>query len=100
MKETGVIKFNCNWIKEEPLNPELLIDLNLWRDKMYELGFIGVNDEGIGYGNMSIRLKENQFIISAILSQYQQLSGNRSRKPQCPPYFCIEIWKKSFSCRD
>ena len=64
MKETGVIKFNCNWIKENPLDNELLIDLNLWRNKMFDLGFIGVNDEDIGYGNISIRFLENQFIIS------------------------------------
>jgi len=64
MKETGVIKFNCNWIKENPLDSELLRDLNLWRDKMFELGFIGVTEEGIGYGNMSVRFRENQFIIT------------------------------------
>lgn len=64
MKETGVVKFNCNWIKEEPLNADLLTDLDLWRDKMLELGFIGVNDENIGYGNISIRTQENQFIIT------------------------------------
>ncbi len=64
MKETGVIKFNCNWVKEDPLNNNLLIDLNLWRDKMFDLGFIGVNEEGIGYGNMSIRLRKNEFIIT------------------------------------
>ena len=64
MKETGVIKFNCNWIKSEPLASGLLIDLNSWRNIMFELGFIGVNDEDIGYGNISIRLNENEFIIS------------------------------------
>lgn len=64
MKETGVVKFNCNWIKEDPLDDDLLIELNLLRDKMFDLGFIGVNEEGIGYGNMSIRFCENQFIIT------------------------------------
>lgn len=64
MKETGVIKFNCKWIKGDPLNSDLLIELNLWRDKMFDLGFIGVNEDGIGYGNMSIRFQENQFIIT------------------------------------
>ena len=64
MKETGVIKFNCNWIKAEPLASDLLIDLNKWRNKMFDLGFIGVNEEDIGYGNISIRLNKNEFIIS------------------------------------
>lgn len=64
MKETGVIKFNCKLIKEELMNSDLLIELNFWRNKMYDLGFIGVNEEGIGYGNMSTRFSGNQFIIT------------------------------------
>ena len=64
MKETGVIKFNCNWIKAAPLASDLIIDINNWRDKMFELRFIGVNDEDIGYGNISIRLNQKEFIIS------------------------------------
>ncbi len=64
MKETGVIKFNCNWIKAQPISPDLLIALNVWRTRMHKLGFIGVNNEEIGYGNMSIRLSGNQFIIT------------------------------------
>ncbi len=64
MKETGVIKFNCNWIKEKPLNPDLIVELNFWRAKMFDLGFIGVYENGIGYGNMSIRFQGSQFIIT------------------------------------
>ena len=64
MKETGVIKFNCNWVKAAPLASDLIVDLNNWRNKMFELGFIGVNDEDIGYGNISIRLNQKEFIIS------------------------------------
>ncbi len=64
MKDTGVIKFNCNWVKEDPLDTDILAELNLWRDKMFDLGFIGVYENGIGYGNMSIRFRENQFIIT------------------------------------
>jgi L-ribulose-5-phosphate 4-epimerase len=64
MKETGVIKFNCNWIHEAPLNSYLIEDLNAWRDKMFDLSFIGVNDEDIGYGNISRRFRNNEFIIS------------------------------------
>ncbi len=64
MKETGVIKFNCNWIKSEALPKSELNELNTWRNKMYALGWIGVNTEEIGYGNISIRSKNNEFIIS------------------------------------
>ncbi len=64
MKEEGVIKFNCTWIKESPLDFELIKDLNLWRDKLYSLGLIGENKDGIGYGNISMRFRENKFIIT------------------------------------
>ena len=55
MNETGFVKFNCNWINEAPLDVELIKKLNICRDKLYESGFIGVNKDGIGYGNISIR---------------------------------------------
>jgi L-ribulose-5-phosphate 4-epimerase len=64
MKDEGVIKFNCNWIKSEPLNVQEIKDLNIWRDKLYKLGLIGVNKEGIGYGNISVRFQKDKFIIT------------------------------------
>ena len=39
--------------------------LNYWRQKIYNLGLIGVYPNGIGYGNISCRYQDrNQFIIS------------------------------------
>ena len=64
MNDEGVIKFNCQWTKSPPLDEAWVRDLNIWRDEMYRLGFIGVNEEGIGYGNISIRFKKDEFIIS------------------------------------
>jgi L-ribulose-5-phosphate 4-epimerase len=64
MNEEGVIKFNCQWTKSAPLEEACIKDLNVWRDKLYRLGLIGVNKDGIGYGNISIRLRNNEFIIS------------------------------------
>lgn len=63
MNEEGVIKFNCTWIKEAPLNVELIKELNTWRDTLYKLKLLGVTNDGIGYGNISRRYKDN-FIIS------------------------------------
>ena len=42
-----VIKFNCTWIKEPSLNIVLIHELNAWRNKLYALGLIGVNRDGI-----------------------------------------------------
>ncbi|HZB11619.1 MAG TPA: class II aldolase/adducin family protein [Chryseolinea sp.] len=64
MNDEGVIKFNCQWTKSAPLDKPWISDLNVWRDKLYSLGLIGLNEDGIGYGNISIRFRKNQFIIS------------------------------------
>ena len=64
MNETGYVKFDCNWTNEKPLDIELIKNLNVWRDKLFDLDFIGLNNDGIGYGNISERFLENQFIIT------------------------------------
>src|SRR5690242_16128162 len=63
MQEEGVIKFKCNWIKDVPLDSELIKKLNEWRDKLYRANLIGKNKDGIGYGNISMRY-HNNFIIT------------------------------------
>ena len=63
-QEEGVIKFNCQWTPSGPLDRALLEEINAWRDKLFALKLIGVTDDGIGYGNISVRFKENEFIIS------------------------------------
>jgi L-ribulose-5-phosphate 4-epimerase len=60
----GYTKFNCNWIKSEPASGDHLEDLNIWRDKLFSLGLIGADENGIGFGNISIRFKNNTFIIT------------------------------------
>ena len=64
MNYEGVVKFNCHWTKSAPLDEAWIRDLNVWRDKLYQLGLIGLNEDGIGYGNISIRFRKKQFIIS------------------------------------
>ncbi|MBI2004080.1 class II aldolase/adducin family protein [Candidatus Pacearchaeota archaeon] len=62
--DEGYIKFNCEWIKDKPCLINKLVEINKWRDKLYTLGFIGAYDNGIGFGNLSIRFKKNNFIIT------------------------------------
>ncbi len=64
MSQEGVIKFNCNWIKQDPFDFELFDVMNQWRRRLHELGLIGVYDDGLGYGNISIRYDRDQFIIT------------------------------------
>ena len=64
MNEEGVIKFNCNWIKSEPLEMELLKEINACRNELFKKGLIGVTIDGIGFGNISTRFEKNTFIIT------------------------------------
>lgn len=64
--DEGYIKYQCNWINAPPLGQALIRELNFWRNQLYQLGLIGEYDNGIGFGNLSIRddKNPNQFIIS------------------------------------
>jgi ribulose-5-phosphate 4-epimerase/fuculose-1-phosphate aldolase len=76
MNEEGVIKFNCQWTKSAPLNGAWINDINPWRDKLYTSGLIGVTEDGIGYGNISIRFRQNEFLISGSgTGKFEKLTG-------------------------
>jgi len=62
--ETGSIKFNCNWIEAEPVDEKTIIEINRWRNILFNHRLIGVYPNGIGYGNISIRLTDKEFLIS------------------------------------
>ncbi len=52
----GYIKYNLDWQETEPLIPaEEFITLNTWREVLYKLEMIGINDQGLGFGNISVR---------------------------------------------
>ena len=75
--QEGYIKFNCHWIKARPVSPDHTREINVWRDKLYALGLIGVYDDGIGFGNISMRYQGNTFIITgSATGEYKQLSKN------------------------
>ncbi|MBW6479273.1 MAG: class II aldolase/adducin family protein [Bacteroidales bacterium] len=62
--QEGYIKFNCHWIKAGPVSHDHTREINVWRDKLYALGLIGVYNDGIGFGNISMRYEGNSFIIT------------------------------------
>lgn len=64
MSKEGYIKFYAHWDKGSALPKELLVDLQKWRQRLYELQLIGVYPDGIGFGNISQRYERQQFIIS------------------------------------
>ena len=60
MIDEGYIKYKCDWIYSEPVSPDEIRELNHWRDKLYQLGLIGIYDNGIGFGNLSIRDRQGR----------------------------------------
>ena len=63
MSDEGYIKFNCNWIEKKTVNRLDILELNFYREKLFKAGLIGMYENGIGFGNLSIRYK-NKFLIS------------------------------------
>jgi hypothetical protein len=62
--EEGYIKYQCNWIQEQVIKAEQIHDINKWRSMLMMKGFIGIYNNGIGFGNISMRIDEHTFIIS------------------------------------
>jgi len=56
-QEEGSVKFDCHLEKEVIVIPqELFFPLNYWRKLLWDNKLIGVYPDGIGYGNISVRL--------------------------------------------
>jgi L-ribulose-5-phosphate 4-epimerase len=66
VKDEGVIKFQCRLNETGPLETERLGQLIQCRQLLFQEGLIGAYPDGIGYGNLSMRLPGSRgFIISA-----------------------------------
>ncbi|MGF1587736.1 MAG: class II aldolase/adducin family protein [Pleurocapsa sp.] len=65
MIDEGYIKYRCDWNRLPAIAETEIGELNQWRTKLHQLGLIGEYDNGIGFGNLSIRLANTpEFIIS------------------------------------
>jgi ribulose-5-phosphate 4-epimerase/fuculose-1-phosphate aldolase len=64
--QDGSLKFDCHLTTEKIVIPsELFNPLNYWREILWGKSYIGAYPDGIGYGNISVRLPQtNQFYIS------------------------------------
>ncbi len=75
--DEGYIKFQCDWQRTPPLDPQLIREINTYRQQLYRKGLIGVYPNGIGFGNISQRLQGDQFIISgSATGQLEVLNEN------------------------
>lgn len=62
--DEGVIKFTYSWMRKDAIPGEAFEEINPWRQKLYTLGYIGQYPNGIGYGNISLRIDHHSFLIS------------------------------------
>lgn len=53
--DEGYIKFDCRWIEAAPVVFEGFQAINHWRNKLHQLGLIGMYPNKVGFGNISIR---------------------------------------------
>ena len=63
MIDEGYIKYQCRWHRESAIAKADITELNQWRSELYQLNLIGKYDNGIGFGNVSIRLGSSQQLI-------------------------------------
>ena len=55
MSETGSVKFKCEQVPIEISHFAGFAELNRYRRKLLDLGMMGVDASGIGFGNLSVR---------------------------------------------
>ncbi len=60
----GYIKFNVDRIDGPPPDPSIIRTINEVRTRLLDLGLIGINTDGVGYGNVSVRGEDSQFYIT------------------------------------
>jgi len=61
----GVIKYRNQRLAGEVQSSPELEQLNRARTTLFDLRLIGVNAQGVGYGNVSVRAEGEQFVVSA-----------------------------------
>ena len=76
----GYIKFQCDWIKKSSVISESdLSILNNCRDRLYAENLVGAYADGIGFGNLSVRVENTQeFIITGTQTgKYSKLTSQQ-----------------------
>ena len=64
MTNEGYVKYSAEHTTCPIIEAPNWKELNEARTHLHKLGLIGVYSDGIGYGNVSIRHRENEFLIS------------------------------------
>ena len=77
--DEGVVKYRCDWEEADPVAAANIADLMTWRERLHSWGLIGVYENGIGFGNVSVRLGNScQFVISGTQTAHLSALGPES----------------------
>ena len=77
--DEGVVKYRCDWEEADPVAAGNITDLMTWRESLHSWGLIGVYENGIGFGNVSVRLGNScQFVISGTQTAHLPALGPES----------------------
>ena len=77
--DEGVVKYRCDWEEADPVAAGNIVDLMTWRERLHSWGLIGVYENGIGFGNVSVRLGNScQFVISGTQTAHLRDLGPES----------------------
>lgn len=62
----GAVKFNCHWNQSGPvISDEQFEVINYWREVLYNMDLIGAYENGVSFGNLSMRIPgTHQFFIT------------------------------------
>ena len=60
----GSVKYTIEHKKTPAIDVPHWDELNNARTRLHQLGLVGITNEGIGYGNLSIRLRGYEFLIT------------------------------------
>jgi ribulose-5-phosphate 4-epimerase/fuculose-1-phosphate aldolase len=74
VNETGSVKFSVEHVANELPEFEEFAELNTYRRKLFELGLIGVDASGIGFGNVSIRIGRQFYITGSETGKFPHLT--------------------------
>lgn len=64
MMDEGYIKYEQNLVPTEPLDTDVISEINAYRALLYKMKLIGAYDEIVGYGNISVKLADASILIS------------------------------------
>ena len=82
--EKGYVQFRCEWTRAAPPAGPPIAELIAWRNRLHQLGLIGVYPDGIGFGNISGRLPGGGFVISGTATGAVPVAG--------PEHFTEVLW--------